>query len=82
MRVSAARVSRWRALARAGERRRPTHERRPTLAAQRSERALILSLYETTPDITLQELLAALAEHVVRSAMAACGASSAAAASR
>jgi hypothetical protein len=43
---------------------------------------LILSLYEATSDITLQELRVALAEQGVAVAMVVCGASSAAAASR
>jgi transposase len=60
--VSAASVSRWRALERAqGEPRS-----KPMGGDQRSHHIerhgeLILSLYEATPDITLQELRAALA---------------------
>ena len=64
--VSAASVSRWRAL----EREQGDPKPRPMGGDQRSRRieahsALIRSLYEATPDITLQELRAALAEHGV-----------------
>ncbi len=62
--VSAASVSRWRALQRDQGDPRP----KPMGGDQRSRHVeghgeLILSLYEATPDITLQELRAALAEH-------------------
>ncbi len=65
-RVSAASVSRWRAR----EREQGDPSPRPMGGDQRSQHieahgALILSLYEATPDITLQELRAALAEHGV-----------------
>jgi transposase len=61
--VSAASVSRWRARERAQGDPRP----KPMGGDQRSHHVerhgeLILSLYEATPDITLQELRAALAE--------------------
>jgi transposase len=64
--VSAASVSRWRALAREQGDARP----RPMGGDQRSraieaQAELILSLYEATRDITLQELRAALAERGV-----------------
>ncbi len=64
--VSAASVSRWRVLQREQGNARP----KPMGGDQRSQRiaahsALILSLYEATPDITLQELRAALAKHGV-----------------
>jgi len=64
--VSAASVSRWRALERAQGDPSP----RPMGGDRRSRHIeahgdLILSLYEATPDITLQELRAALAEHGV-----------------
>src|SRR3954471_9358671 len=62
--VSAASVSRWRAL----EREQGDAKPKPMGGDQRSHATeahgeLILSLYEATPDITLQELRAALAEH-------------------
>ena len=62
--VSAASVSRWRALQRDQGDPRP----KPMGGDQRSQHVeacgeLILSLYEATPDITLQELRAALAKH-------------------
>jgi transposase len=61
--VSAASVSRWRAL----EREQGDAKPKPMGGDQRSHATeahgeLILSLYEATPDITLQELRAALAE--------------------
>lgn len=61
--VSAASVSRWRAL----ERERGDPSPKPMGGDQRSHAIeahgeLILSLYEATPDITLQELRVALAE--------------------
>ncbi len=64
--VSAASVSRWRALEREQGSARP----KPMGGDQRSQHIenqgdLILSLYEATPDITLQELRAVLAEHGV-----------------
>jgi transposase len=64
--VSAASVSRWRTLERQQGNARP----KPMGGDQRSQHieaysGLILSLYEETPDITLQELRAALAEHRV-----------------
>ncbi len=64
--VSAASVSRWRALAREQGDAKP----RPVGGDQRSraieaQAELILSLYEATRDITLQELRAALAERGV-----------------
>jgi transposase len=64
--VSAASVSRWRALQRERGDARP----KPMGGDQRSQHieahgGLILSLYKATPDITLQELRAALAEHGV-----------------
>ncbi len=64
--VSAASVSRWRAL----EREQGDPSPRPMGGDQRSQQIeahgdLILSLYEATPDITLQELRAALAERGV-----------------
>ena len=64
--VSAASVSRWRALEREQGNARP----KPMGGDQRSQHidahgALIVSLYEATPDIALQELRAALAEHGV-----------------
>ena len=64
--VSAASVSRWRALQREQGDPRP----RPMGGDQRSHEIeahgeLIVALYEATPDITLQELRAALAEHGV-----------------
>lgn len=64
--VSAASVSRWRAL----EREQGDARAKPMGGDQRSQHIeaqgeLILSLYEATPDITLQELRAALAEHGV-----------------
>ena len=64
--VSAASVSRWRALEREQGSARP----KPMGGDQRSQHIevhgdLILSLYEATPDITLQELRAALATHRV-----------------
>jgi transposase len=64
--VSAASVSRWRAL----EREQGDPSPRPMGGDQRSRHIevhgdLILSLYEARPDITLQELRAALAEHGV-----------------
>ncbi len=64
--VSAASVSRWRAL----ERDQGSAHAKPMGGDQRSQhieahRDLILSLYEATPDISLQELRAALAEHDV-----------------
>ena len=60
--VSAASISRWRAL----ERTQGDASPKPIGGDQRSRRIeahgdLILSLYEATPDITLQELRAALA---------------------
>ena len=65
--VSAASVSRWRAL----EREQGSARSKPMGGDQRSQYIeangdLILSLYEATPDISLQELRAALAEHGVR----------------
>lgn len=65
--VSAASVSRWRALAREQGDAKP----KPMGGDQRSraieaQAELILSLYEATRDITLQELRAALAERGVR----------------
>lgn len=64
--VSAASVSRWRAL----EREQGDPSPKPMGGDQRSQHIdaqgeLILSLYEATPDITLQELRAALAQHGV-----------------
>ena len=64
--VSAASVSRWRALAREQGDAKP----KPMGGDQRSraieaQAELILSLYEATRDITLQELRAALAERGV-----------------
>src|SRR3954468_23122 len=64
--VSAASVSRWRGL----ERERGDAKPKPMGGDQRSHAieahgALIVSLYEATPDITLQELRAALAERGV-----------------
>jgi transposase len=64
--VSAASVSRWRAL----EREQGNAQSKPMGGDQRSRHIekhgdLILSLYAATPDITLQELRAALAEHSV-----------------
>ena len=64
--VSAASVSRWRTL----EREQGSAHAKPMGGDQRSQHIeghgdLILSLYEATPDITLQELRAALAEHGV-----------------
>ena len=64
--VSAASVSRWRAMEREQGNARP----KPMGGDQRSRHIevhgdLILSLYEATPDITLQELRAALAKHRV-----------------
>ena len=62
--VSAASVSRWRAL----EREQGDPSPRPMGGDQRSRHIeaqgeLIVSLYHARPDITLQELRAALAEH-------------------
>ena len=62
--VSAASVSRWRAL----EREQGDPSPKPMGGDQRSHGTeahgeLIVSLVEATPDITLQELRAALAEH-------------------
>ena len=64
--VSAASVSRWRALEREQGSARP----KPMGGDKRSQHIeahgdLILSLYEATPDISLQELRAALAEQAV-----------------
>ena len=64
--VSAASVSRWRGL----ERERGDAGPKPMGGDQRSQRieahgALILSLYKATPDITLQELRAALVKRGV-----------------
>lgn len=64
--VSAASVSRWRALEREQGDARP----RPMGGDQRSHAIeahgdLVVALYEAEPDITLQELRAALAEHGV-----------------
>ena len=64
--VSAASVSRWRAL----ERERGSARAKQMGGDQRSRHIeahgdLILSLYEATPDISLQELRAALVEHGV-----------------
>jgi transposase len=64
--VSAASVSRWRAL----EREQGSARAKQMGGDQRSQHIethgdLIMSLYEATPDITLQELRAALAEHGV-----------------
>jgi transposase len=64
--VSAASVSRWRAL----ERDQGSPAPKPMGGDQRSHTIeahgeLILSLYEARPDITLQELRAALGEHGV-----------------
>ena len=64
--VSAASVSRWRAL----ERERGSARAKQMGGDQRSQHIeahgdLILSLYEATPDISLQELRAALGEHGV-----------------
>jgi transposase len=65
--VSAASVSRWRAL----EREQGSARAKPMGGDQRSQHIeahsdLILSLYEATADISLQELRAALAEQGVR----------------
>jgi transposase len=64
--VSAASVSRWRAL----EREQGSARAKQMGGDQRSQHIeahgdLILSLYEATPDISLQELRAALVEHGV-----------------
>ena len=64
--VSAASVSRWRAL----ERDQGSARAKPMGGDQRSQHIeahsdLILSLYKATADISLQELRAALAEHGV-----------------
>jgi transposase len=64
--VSASSVSRWRAL----EREQGNAHPKRIGGDQRSQHIeahgdLILALYEATPDITLQELRAALAEHGV-----------------
>jgi transposase len=80
--VSAASVSRWRAL----ERDQGSAHAKQMGGDQRSQHIeahgdLILSLYEAALDITLQELRAALAEQAWRLAMGAYGASSADAAS-
>ena len=65
--VSAASVSRWRAL----EREQGSARAKPMGGDQRSQHIkahgdLILSLFEATPDISLQELRVALAERGVR----------------
>jgi transposase len=65
--VSAASVSRWRAL----EREQGSADAKPMGGDQRSQHIeahgdLILSLYEATADISLQELRVALAERGVR----------------
>ncbi len=74
--MSAASVSRWRAL----EREQGSALAKQMGGDQRSQYIearcnLSLSLYDATPDITLQELRAVLAEHGVAVGMAVCGAS-------